>query len=176
MALRIPSVSPLGETRPRPPPPYRKKKKRKPPPNQNRMRGGEARAERNSRSGGRLSYPTVWWSGGCAVTEFVVERTITFHITTFSERATFITSLCFENRFGLGTINTQKQLSPEHASGRLLFLPRGRRESERGAPSEHAGSREQGRETFWSDGDKKCSWPNSPLRHQNTVLGRVSRQ
>ncbi len=40
------------------------------------MRGGEARAERNSRSGGRLSYPTVWWSGGCAVTEFVVERII----------------------------------------------------------------------------------------------------
>ena len=28
-----------------------------------------------------------------------IERTITFHITTFSERATFITSLCFENRF-----------------------------------------------------------------------------
>ncbi len=29
------------------------------------------------------------------------------------------------------------------------------------APSEHAGSREQGRETFWSD-DKKCSWPSLP--------------
>jgi len=43
------------------------------------------------------------------VTEFVVERTITFHITTFSERATFITSLCFENRFGLGTIETQNE-------------------------------------------------------------------
>ena len=54
---------------------------------QKRMRGGEARAERNSRSGGRLSYPTVWWSGCCAVTEFVVERTITFHITTHAGRA-----------------------------------------------------------------------------------------
>ena len=59
--------------------------------NQNRMRGGEARAERNSRSGGRLSYPTVWWSGGCAVTEFVVERTTSFHITTrFTRAASFV--------------------------------------------------------------------------------------
>src|SRR3989344_2775523 len=40
----------LGETRPRSPPPY-KIKKRKPPPNQNRMRGGEARAERRSGNG-----------------------------------------------------------------------------------------------------------------------------
>jgi len=54
IGTRIPSVSPLGETRPRPPPPY-KIKKRKPPPNQNRMRGGEARSERNSRSGGTRS-------------------------------------------------------------------------------------------------------------------------
>ena len=52
------------------------------------MHGGEARAERNSRSVGRLSCPTVWWSGGCAVTEFVVERTITFHITASVGRAT----------------------------------------------------------------------------------------
>src|SRR3989344_4902392 len=76
----------FGETRPRPPLPYQIKK-RKPPPNKNGMRGGEAMAERNSRSGGRLSYPTVWWSGGCAVTEFVVERTTSFHITTYAERA-----------------------------------------------------------------------------------------
>src|SRR3989344_3709029 len=99
IGTRIPSVSPSRRNSPlASPPPYRKKKKEIAP-NKKRMCGGEARAERNSRSGGRLSYPTVWWSGGCAVTEFVVERTITFHITAFSERATFITSLCFENRF-----------------------------------------------------------------------------
>ena len=46
-ALRIPSVSPLGETRPRLPPPYQKKKTEITQ-KQNRMRGGEARAERLS--------------------------------------------------------------------------------------------------------------------------------
>ena len=56
--------------------------------NQNRMRGGEARAERRSGSGGTLSYPTVWCSGRYGVTEFVVERTITFHITTRFARGT----------------------------------------------------------------------------------------
>ena len=38
--------------------------------------------------GGGLWPPTVWWSGGWAVTEFVSERTITFHITRYSVRAT----------------------------------------------------------------------------------------
>ena len=41
------------------PPPYRKNKKEIAP-NQNRMRGGEARAERRSGNGGILSYPTVF--------------------------------------------------------------------------------------------------------------------
>ena len=50
IGTRIPSVSPLGETRPRPPPPYRKKKKEIAQ-NKNRMRGGEARAERRSGNG-----------------------------------------------------------------------------------------------------------------------------
>jgi len=67
-------------------------------PNQKRMRGGEARAETEQQK--RRNTPSsVFWSGCCAVTEFVVERTITFHITASMERATFITSLCFENRF-----------------------------------------------------------------------------
>jgi len=67
------------------------------------MRGGEARAERNSRSGGTRS-------------QRVLERMLCrdeirigaygyishHHIL----GAYHITSLCFENRFGLGTIDT----------------------------------------------------------------------
>ena len=33
-------------------------------------------------------------------------------------------------------------------------------ESERGEPVEYDGSREQGREEFWRDGDKTSSWPS----------------
>ena len=35
-----------------------------------------------------MSYSTVFWNGRWAVTEFIVKRTITFHITTRSVRAT----------------------------------------------------------------------------------------
>lgn len=58
-----------------------------------------------------------------------------------------------------------KQLSPEPVSGRLLFLMREGRESERGVPSEHAGSREQDRETFWSDWREKVFLAKSSPRH-----------
>ena len=33
-------------------------------------------------------------------------------------------------------------------------------ESERGEPVEYDGSRKQGREEFWRDGDKTSSWPS----------------
>jgi len=73
-----------GEIRPRSPPPYQIKKE-KTPAKQKRMRGGEARAERRSGNGAE-HIPCARWSGCYGVTESVVERTITFQITTRSER------------------------------------------------------------------------------------------
>jgi len=67
------------------------------------MRGGEARAERNSRSGGtrsqRVLERMLSRDGICRGAYDYISH---HHIL----GACHITSLCFENRFGLGTIET----------------------------------------------------------------------
>ena len=39
-------------------------------------------------------------------------------------------------------------------------------------PRQQAGMCEQGRGTFWSDGDKKCSWPSLPA-HRSAIIALV---
>ncbi|MBU0636664.1 hypothetical protein KKH16_00445, partial [Patescibacteria group bacterium] len=67
-------------------------------------RGGEARAERNSRSGGTRSQRVL----ERMLSRDGIRRGAYDYISHYRERGAceVITSLCFENRFELGTINT----------------------------------------------------------------------
>ena|SRR3989344_5630643 len=60
LALRIPSISPLGETRPRPPPPYKIKREN---PRQIKIECVVARRGRNGTAEAEEHASSVFWSG-----------------------------------------------------------------------------------------------------------------
>src|SRR3989338_8292495 len=76
------------------PPPYRKNKKEIAP-NQNRMRGGEARAERRSGNGAE-HIPCARWSGCYGVTEFIIGA---YDLVSLYHAHGACHIICFENRF-----------------------------------------------------------------------------